>query len=185
MGISVFPTPSAATKTVKGQAFTSNGNWTAPTGVNYVTVFARGGGGASSSTNNATNGDTYNGSNAGGDTTFGTNLVIARGGNAAPNTSQSASGTATGGRAGTANSGAGGVTGTNGTGAITNVITVPIYHGKDGTQVSATVQVTPGSNYAIAIGAGGSAGNWTGGNGAAGMSVGAGGSGFLSLTWEE
>jgi hypothetical protein len=48
MGISVFPAPSAASKTMYRETLTSGSSWTVPAGVTYVNVrlFGGGGGGA-------------------------------------------------------------------------------------------------------------------------------------------
>lgn len=181
MGSTVYPTPSSG-KTVKGQAFTSNGNWTAPTGVNYVTVYALGGGGASGGSGSGSNGDNYNGSNSGGDTTFGTNLVIARGGLVGSNGIPNSGSAYSGGQTATANSGQGGNYG--GTNQPANHGALGNFASRSGTSVTATVAVTPGSNYSIAIGAGGNIGSYPP-NGIAAVSAGAGGSGYLSLTWQE
>jgi hypothetical protein len=186
MGINVFPLPSSG-KTVKGQSFTSNGNWTAPAGVNYVTVFALGGGGASSGAGSTFNqSNNYNGSNAGGDSTFGTNLVIARGGVQAGIGSGASSSVdfAGNGVSAPANSGKKGMT-VNGNTGVNQTISAADGGASDGTQIKATVQVTPNTNYAVAVGAGGSIGNYNGNSGFKTMAAGAGGSGFVSLTWEE
>lgn len=179
MGISVFPAPSSAGKTVKGQVFTSNSNWTAPTGVNYVTVTAQGGGGGGggSALRNSSNQNAGAGG-SGGDTSFGTNLLIAKGG--------------TGGQAGI--SGNGGADGSaaaanSGQGGLNSYIndlnySNPSFPGKSSNIYIATVAVTPATTYAVTIGAGGNAGTKAdGGNN--GWAGGAGGSGWLALEWEE
>lgn len=47
MGISVFPVPSAASKTPKVEVITSGSSWTVPANVSYVNVLVVGGGGGS------------------------------------------------------------------------------------------------------------------------------------------
>ena len=47
MGLSVFPAPSAASKTRKIETLTSGTSWTVPTNVTYVNVKLFGGGGGS------------------------------------------------------------------------------------------------------------------------------------------
>jgi hypothetical protein len=51
MGISLFPAPSAASKTSYRETLTSGSSWTVPTGVTYVnvTLFGAGGGGSGTS----------------------------------------------------------------------------------------------------------------------------------------
>jgi hypothetical protein len=50
MGSSVFPAPSAASKTRKVETLTSGTSWTVPTGVTYVNVKLFGGGAGSEAT---------------------------------------------------------------------------------------------------------------------------------------
>jgi hypothetical protein len=54
MGLSVFPAPSAASKTRFMTTLTSGTTWTVPTGVTYVNVTLVGGGGGGGATGNAT-----------------------------------------------------------------------------------------------------------------------------------
>ena len=186
MGSAVFPAPSAAGKTTKGEQFNSNGNWTAPTGVSYVTVYAVGGGGGGGGGGATNNGDSFNGSGGGGNTSFGTNLVIANGGNPGGsfgntgNFGQAVNGNNTKVNA-PDNSGKGGLSSP----FVSNSSSPNIGYtaGSDGAQKIATVPVTPATSYAIGIGAAGSGGNIN--NQGYGVAGGNGGSGYLSLTWEE
>lgn len=57
MGISVFPAPSAASKTRYVVTLTSGTSWTVPTGVTYVNATLIGGGGGGSSQGNSNGND--------------------------------------------------------------------------------------------------------------------------------
>lgn len=176
MGISVFPAPAAGGKTVKGQVFTSSGNWTAPTGVNFVTVYAvSGGGGAGEGRSNQNVGGTANTGGNGGSTTFGSTLLVAVG--ASGDRGCSATNFGEAGVSGLANSGNGG-----GMPQTNQTTSGPLGRGKDAIPKVGTVAVTPGTSYGIAIGAGGTGG--AAGDGSS-MVGGSGGSGWLSLEWEE
>jgi hypothetical protein len=185
MGIAVFPAAGGG-KTTKGQEFNSNGNWTAPAGVNYVTVHCVGGGGGSGGGGATNNGDTFNGSGSGGTTSFGTNLVVSAGGGAGGSFGNL--GNFTGGISANGskvdapvNSGQGGLSSPY----LSNSASPNIFYfpGQAGARKTATVAVTPSTSYAIAIGSGGTGGNVNGNN--IGVAGGSGGSGYLSLTWEE
>jgi hypothetical protein len=182
MGIQTIPVPSSG-KTVKGQLFNSNGNWTAPTGVNFVTVSATGGGGGGGGGGSNSNGDSYNGGGSGGDTSFGTNLLVAKGGTGQGSIGQTSGAINTGRPAAApANSGLGGLVqarGNNNTDGQPQMAAP----GYSGGQKIATVAVTPGTSYAIVVGALGAGGNIN--NVGAGCLGGDGGSGYLSLEWED
>lgn len=173
MGISILNQPAAASgKTVKGEVFNSNSNWTAPANVNYVTVSGSGGGGGSGGFNNynATNDPGTPGS-AGGVSSFGNLLSIQGGSGGRGGLGINAY---VGSTAGVANSGQGGLAPTSSNGNIGPSAD----NGATGTYKEATVQVTPSTTYAITIGAGGNGGN--------GNSAGAaGGSGWLAVEYEE
>ena len=186
MASTVFPAPSAAGKTTKGEQFNSNGNWAAPTGVNFVTVYSVGGGGGGGGGGASNNGDSFNGSGSGGTTSFGTNLVVSAGGGAGGSFGNSMNFTGGISANGTkvsapVNSGKGGLSSPYASNS--SQPNVAYTRGQDGAQKIATIAVTPTTNYAIAIGSGGTGGNVNASD--VGVAGGAGGSGYLSLTWEE
>ena len=177
MGISILNPAAAASgaKTITGQYFSNSGNWTAPSGVNYVTavVTAAGGGGAGVTSNNMGQGN----SGAGGGTSSFHNISATGGGGAVSTTSNSV------GRS----SGSSGAQGKGGLSASTNATTevgINNPQGGDGANIQATIAVTPGTNYSVTVGSGGSGGTFSGcaNNGRNG---GSGGAGYVSLTWEQ
>jgi hypothetical protein len=166
MGISVFPAPSAASKTRFLATLTSGTSWTVPAGVTYViaTLFGGGGGGGAGG-NNATPGST------GGTTTF-TGATSAVGGVGGPAQSRDTSyaGNAAGANSNLGGQGATRSDGGNSTGAAEI--------GQRGMIISTQVSTTPGSTISYSIGAGGNAG--TSGDGSNG---GAGGSGRIEIEY--
>lgn len=161
MAISTFPAPSVAggaAKEKRVDLFTATGSFTAPVGVNHVIVHLVGGGGGgggkegygASGSPSSFNGTTYSG------------------GRGAPHTGQASSG----GVAGLANTGQGG----SGAGGFSFSSEVPAQDGADSNVRMQGVTVTPGSSFAVVVGAGGAGG----GGSAAG---GAGGSGYVAIEY--
>jgi hypothetical protein len=146
MGISVFPAPSAASKTRYVETLTSGSSWTVPTGVTYVNVTLTGGGGGGGGT-----GDTATVGGAGGTTTF-TGATSATGGYGGASGDRDTPNT---GASGPANSGSGadGAHGFEGSGSVLDA-----HHGGFGAIISSNVSTTPGNTISYGIGAGGTAG---------------------------
>jgi hypothetical protein len=152
MGISVFPAPSAASKTRYVETLTSGTTYTVPAGVNYLNVTTIGGGGNGSGIKR----NSYAGSTGsdGGTTTF-TGATSAAGGQAGPVGNAGGSTGPTGGGLGQGGGEACGVDGP-----------YRQARGSDGVIRHSVVTTSGGSQIAYAVGAGG--GNSTGGNDANG-----------------
>jgi hypothetical protein len=149
MGISVFPTPSAASKTAFRTTLTSGTSWTVPTGVTYVNVTLYGGGGGAGGVGN-------NGTGAqagtGGTTTF-TGATSATGGLGGKKFDRGVSDT---GINATVNSGQSGIGAMYATNSDNSQFFGMI--GEAGNFISSIVNTTPGASITYAIGAGGTAG---------------------------
>ena len=161
MGISVFPAPSAASKTRFFKSLTSSSSFTVPTGVTYLNVTCIGGGGG------AGGAGTYgviqsNDGAAGGTTTFST-LSASGGalGRKVQSTEESGyNGPRRSGTSASANSGLGGTGGY----MISHGISFGTHgsfnggNGQPGQILSDIITVTPGQVISYTIGAGGAGG---------------------------
>lgn len=147
---------SGAAKSKRVDTFTASGTWTCPTGVTYAIAHIRAGGGGGG-------GDT-NSSAGGNSSALGTTATGGRAQSRAYSWSLN-------GNASPANSGVGGLPSVvaDGTGGATQGLP-----GGNGTYLVVGSTVTPGTNYTITVGAGGTAG---GGGGA-------GGSGLVWIEYE-
>jgi hypothetical protein len=166
MGYSVFPAPSAASKTRYLATLTSGTSWTVPAGVTYViaTLFGGGGGGGAG-------GNSANPGGTGGTTTFtGANSALGGTGGAAQSRDQGSTGNSPGANSGLGGQGATRNDGGNSTGAAET--------GQRGMIISTQVSTTPGSSISYSIGAGGSAGTTGSGN-----DGGSGGSGRIEIEY--
>jgi hypothetical protein len=178
MGITVFPEPSAASKTMRRTTLTSGTSFTVPAGVTFVNVTLYGGGGGGGGVG-ISSAPAQPG--AGGTTTF-TGATSATGGNAghysfanSNNTTVHAVSPGTAGKTNTGEPGLAGQTYTpsDKTGYIRGI------DGSWGQVISSTVTTTPGASVTYGIGGGGA-------GGAAANSAsegGAGGSGFIVVEY--
>jgi hypothetical protein len=153
MGSTVFPAPSAASKTMFRTTLTSGTSYTVPAGVTYLNVTLYGGGG-SGGTYNSVNGNT------GGTTTF-TGATSAPGGVGGAGIS---GGNTMNGLAAQANSSQGGQVGQY----ISSVTMFRGQQGYNGSVISSTLSVTPGASISYAIGAGGASAPGSADSGAGG-----------------
>jgi len=191
------------------QVFTSSGTFTGPTGVTKVWVRCWGGGAGGAGSNPGGGNETGNPGGAGGDTTFNSTTVVAKGGSA--NTTNiggnggtggtgdltiagqdgGAPATAKGGDGGTAGAGGGkGGRGNNGSGpngaqpggggaGASDHNSAAAPGGGGGEYAEAVVSSTPSTNYTVTIGAGGTAG----GAGSGGNAGGTGGAGLCIVSY--
>ena len=178
MGISVFPEPSAASKTMRRTVLTSGTTFTVPATVTFVNVTLFGGGGGGGGCGLASPGSSAGG--AGGTTTF-TGATSATGGNGGERSFADTGGNTTVhcvavGTEGKTN------TGQEGLGGSCNSATRGYQKAGNGTAgqvISSTLTTTPGGTINYAIGGGGSGGAESNSAGTGG----AGGSGFIIVEY--
>ena len=153
MGISVFPLPSAASKTRYVETLTSGTSWTVPAGVTYVNATLVGGSGGGGYSAGISNGGSVGSPGAGGqiittkvDTTPGNSVAYGIGGAGAAGTGGNggAGGNTTFTGATTANGGGGGGRSDFGTGAVGTAYGLSGTGGSGGTGVNNTAGAAGG-----------------------------------------